>query len=122
VTAHIVLFQPKATTSAGDRAAFARQFERACREIPNVRRAIVGKAASVDAGYARSFGDGQFDFAAVLEFDDRDGLVAYLTHPLHKELGRLFWVVCERTAIVEVDLVDAKTADLAELLSSGVRS
>ena len=116
MTAHIVLFQPKATTSEDDRTAFARQFERACREIPSVRRAVVGKAAAIDAGYTRSFGEGQYEFAAVLEFDDRDGLIAYLTHPLHRELGRLFWVVCERTAIVEVDLVDATSANLAGLL------
>ena len=118
MTAHIVLFQPKASASDADRTAFSRQFERACREIPSVRRAIVGRAASIDAGYTRSFGDGQYEFAAVLEFDDRNGLIEYLQHPLHKELGKLFWLVCERTAIVEVDLWDAKSADLAGVLAA----
>jgi hypothetical protein len=116
VTAHIVLFQPKANATDADRAAFSTMFSRACREISSVRRAIVGKAASIDAGYSRSFGDGQYEFAAVLEFEDRDGLVAYLQHPMHRELGRLFWAVCERTAIVEVDLWDARTADLTDVL------
>jgi hypothetical protein len=118
VTAHIVLFQPKATVNEADRASFAGSLQRACREISSVRRAVVGRAADVDAGYARSFGDGGFEFAAVFEFDDRDGLVEYLQHPIHKELGRLFWLVCERTAIVEVDLTDAKTGDLGKLLST----
>jgi hypothetical protein len=117
VTAHIVLFQPKADVPAADRAGFAASLERACREIPTVRRAVVGKAAEIDAGYTRSFGDNTYEFAAVFEFDDRDGLRQYLQHPLHQELGRLFWLVCERTAIVEVDLADAKTADLGMLLS-----
>lgn len=116
MTAHIVLFQPKREVPDADRLAFARQLELACREIPSVRRAIVGKAADIDAGYARSLGDGNYTFAAILEFDDRDGLVAYLQHPLHKELGRLFWRVCERTAIVEMNLTDAKTADLAAVI------
>jgi len=116
VTAHIVLFQPKAHVPAADRAAFAASLARACREIPTVRRAIVGKAAAIDAGYPRSFGNDTYDYAAVLEFDDRDGLVGYLQHPLHQELGRLFWLVCERTAIVEVDLTDAKSGDLRGVL------
>lgn len=116
MTAHIVLFQPKADVPAGDRAGFAASLERACREIPTVRRAVVGKAAALDAGYPRSFGDDTYEYAAVFEFDDRDGLLQYLRHPLHEELGRLFWLVCERTAIVEVDLTDAKTGDLGALL------
>ena len=118
MTAHIVLFQPKPAATDADRAAFSSQFSRACREIPSVRRAIVGRAASIDAGYTRSFGDGQYEFAAILEFDDRDGLIEYLQHPLHKELGRLFWLVCERTAIVEVDLWDAKNVNLADVLTT----
>jgi hypothetical protein len=115
VTAHIVLFQPKASVAAADRAGFATSLERACREIPSVRRASVGKAAAIDAGYSRSFGD-SYEYAAVFEFDDRDGLLQYLTHPTHQELGRLFWLVCDRTAIVEVDLVDAKSVSLGKLL------
>src|SRR5262245_26601318 len=118
VIAHIVFFQPKPTVSENDRVAFARQFERVCREIPTVRRAAVGKRTEIDPGYPRSFGDGNYSFAAVLEFDDRDGLIAYLQHPMHKELGRLFWLVCERTSIIEVSLADAKTSDLAEIIGS----
>ena len=117
MTAHIVLFQPKADVPAADRAGFAAMLERACREIPTVRRAVVGKAAAIDAGYPRSFGDHGYEYAAVFEFDDRAGLLQYLQHPMHKELGRLFWLVCERTTIVEVDLVDATRERLTDLLS-----
>lgn len=116
MTAHIVLFQPKADVPAAERAGFTASLERACREIPTVRRAVVGKAAAIDAGYARSFGDDGYEYAAVFEFDDRDGLIEYLRHPIHQELGRLFWLVCERTSIVEVDLTDAKTETLTNLL------
>jgi len=113
MTAHIVLFQPRADATPPDRAAFAESLARACRDIPSVRRALVGRAADIDAGYARSLGPDRFDYAAVLEFDDRAGLVAYLRHPLHQDLGQRFWRLCERTAIVEVDLIDARTDDLA---------
>jgi hypothetical protein len=122
VTAHIVLFQPKAGVNETDRARFAGSLQRACREIKSVRRAVVGRAAEIDAGYVRSFGDGGFEFAAVFEFDDRGGLVEYLQHPIHKELGGLFWLVCERTAIVEVELADAKTTDLGKLLGTPLRT
>jgi Stress responsive A/B Barrel Domain len=116
MTAHVVLFQPKPGIDPTDRAAFAVALSRACREIPSVRRAVVGKSSEFDAGYARSFGESAYAFAAVFEFDDHHGLVEYLTHPYHRELGRLFWRLCERTAIVEVELEDAKTADLEALL------
>jgi hypothetical protein len=117
VIAHIVLFQPKPAVTDTDRVAFARQFERVCREIPTVRRAVVGKRTEIDPGYPRSFGEGNYTFAAMLEFDTRDGLIAYLQHPLHRELGRLFWLVCERTAIVEVEIADTRTTDLASFMA-----
>ena len=31
------------------------------------------------------------DYMAVLDFDDLDGLQAYLRHPAHDELGTLFY-------------------------------
>ena len=74
MTAHIVLFQPKASASDADRTAFSRQFERACREIPSVRRAIVGRAASIDAGYTRFFDKVPLKYAARSQGDDGESL------------------------------------------------
>jgi hypothetical protein len=48
-------------------------------------------------------GDTTYLFAAVLEFTDQAGLIAYLQHPSHDELGRQFWEVCQSTTVIEVD-------------------
>ena len=71
--------------------------------MPSIERAVIGRTVHVDPGYARSFGETTYTYAAIVEFSDQKGLVDYLTHPLHQELGTLFWEACERTAIVEVE-------------------
>lgn len=76
----------------------------------------MARRAPVDAGYERSFGENTYDYAAILEFDDRSGLVAYLNDPRHAELGRLFWLNCERTIVSEVETVDPSKADAVDEL------
>jgi hypothetical protein len=78
---------------------------------------VIGRRTNVDAGYQREFGDQTYEFAAVLEFKDRAGLIDYLRHPLHHELGRMFWETCQRTVISEVELHDGRDPAIAELLA-----
>jgi hypothetical protein len=103
VIAHIVFFNPKADVTAAEKRSFAQALTAVGRDVAAIERAYVGRAVAVDAGYERSFGETTYHYAAVLEFRDRDGLVAYLTHASHEVLGRLFWEFCEATAIVEVE-------------------
>ena len=103
---HIVLFSPKAGLPDEDRQAFARATLTTLRDCRDIGRFTVGRRIDVDPGYQRSFGEDGFEFAAVLEFDDRDALVRYLTSPRHAELGRLFWEMCGRTIVMEVETVD----------------
>ena len=84
--------------------------------VPSVRRATVGKTVAVDSGQARAFGDTAYEFSAVVEFEGIPGLIEYLQHPLHQELGRLFWEYCADTVVLEVEGVDAKTAAVVDLL------
>ena len=100
--AHIVLFSLKEDLPPDRRRAFAISAQAAFAGIPSIRRASVGTSVQIDAGYVRSFGETTYDGAAMLEFEDEKGLVDYLTHPLHDELGRLFWESCSRTVISEV--------------------
>ena len=83
---------------------------------PSVRRASVGRRVEIDSGSARDFGDSTYSFSAVVEFADSKGLIEYLQHPDHMELGRLFWRFCERTVVLEVESVDATTNEVVELL------
>ena len=115
--AHIVLFTPRSDLPNESLLAFATQMAGCFRSIDTISRASVGRRAEIDAGYAREFGDHTYEFAAILEFRNRAGLINYLRHPLHHELGRLFWEACERTVISEVELHDGRDPSVAQLLT-----
>ncbi|HYN10794.1 MAG TPA: Dabb family protein [Vicinamibacterales bacterium] len=114
--AHIVLFTPKPNISRDLLLACAQLLERLAREVPGVVRASVGRSVAVDPGYPRPLGEKTYQNACVIEFDDKPSLLAYLTHPLHRELGRLFWELCESAVVLESEMVDAKTESLVRFL------
>jgi hypothetical protein len=116
VVVHIVLFNPKLGLTADQLRSFAQSIQDATRTIGTVRRALVGKAVQVVPSYPRSLGDQTYEFAAVLEFDDAAALEAYLEHPSHRVLGRLFWDNCASAIVMEAELRDALTEDLVSAL------
>ena len=101
--AHVVLFEPKSTMSDGERVAFSTALNGAFSAIPGIERARVGRRISPDIQYALDLGQSNYEYAAVLEFADLDRLKAYLSHPAHQELGRLFWQNCSSTVILDVE-------------------
>ena len=113
---HIVLFEPKPDLSSSDVLGFAQQLRAAMTSVPSVRRAMVGRRVDVSPGHDRNFGDATYSFSAVVEFDDSKGLIDYLRHPQHAKLGRLFWLHCARTVVLEVEAVDATTDAVIDLL------
>lgn len=114
---HIVLFKPRAEATRAELEEFIATFERACREIPGVARARVGKDAELGVNYAGEFADQRYKYSAVIEFADRAALFTYLQHPLHVALGKLFWRTCESTVILDADVVDAKVEKLLDRFS-----
>ena len=111
---HIVLFTPKATLSRDERLAFAASTLATLRRSDTICRFTVGRRIEVDAGYDRSPGDKSYEYAAVLEFNDRGGLIQYLSSPDHAELGRLFWLACEHTVVAEVEVADHDSDSAAD--------
>ncbi len=101
--AHIVLFRPRGDLSPGERQGLVDAFAAALREIPSVRRARVGRRITHGRGYEQLM-RGKYDFAAVLEFDDRAGLLAYLEHPVHQELGDRFFSALEEALMYDYEL------------------
>jgi hypothetical protein len=83
---HVVLLTPRPDLSADGRERFVAAFERAIRDIPAVRGVRVGRRVTVGAGYEPLMPD-LAAYLAVLDFDDVNGLRAYLQHPAHAELG-----------------------------------
>jgi hypothetical protein len=108
VIVHLVLLKLRQDVTPSDIRLLARQLAELCQAIPDVKAAWAGPRRDIDAGYARSFGDSTYDYAAVLQFSDRDGLLRYLQHQDHRELGRRFWEVCQATVVFEGELFDVK--------------
>lgn len=109
--AHIVLFRPRATVTDAERHAFVDALERACRDVPTIRRATIGRSRPEDSGR-------DYPYTAVMEFDDAAGLAAYFAHPLHLPLARLFHQTCDATLIVNAETRDA-SRPLGDFLLGG---
>ena len=87
---HVVLFRPKPGIAESDRNAMFEALDTAAKGIPTVRRFQVGARVTHGAAYeALMIHD--FPFAAIIEFDDLEGLQAYLGHPKHEVLGEFFY-------------------------------
>ena len=114
--AHIVLFSPKPDLEESTKRSFAQSVIDCCKSIPHVRRASIGRRTVVNAGYDRNLGHDAYEFAAYLEFDSSGELTSYLNHPMHQELGRLFWECCAKTTIAEVELVDLNIESIVDEL------
>jgi hypothetical protein len=95
VLLHIVLFRPRSNVTAADRDAMFLALGTASTAIPSVRRFEVGRRVTHGAAYERLMSE-DFPYAAVVEFEDLDGLTAYLNHPEHEQLGELFSALCDR--------------------------
>jgi hypothetical protein len=107
--AHVVLFKPRTDLSADARQRLAAAFETALREIPSIRRARVGRRITRGRSY-ESLMSVDYQFAAVLEFDDEAGLKAYLEHPAHQQLGALFFEAFEQALMYDFALADGAAA------------
>lgn len=103
---HIVLFRPRADVTAANRQAFARALETARREIPFIRRFQLGRRVLHGRPYEQAMRE-DFQFAAVIEFDDLDGLKAYLNHPAHGELARVWATTSEATLVYDYEMEEA---------------
>lgn len=103
---HLVLFRPKADAGPDLRDALLDAIREATRQIPTVRRFSIGRRLIDGPSYVRG-GFPDFPFAALVEFDDRAGLDAYLAHPAHVALGRHFNAAADTALIYDYEVVDA---------------
>lgn len=117
--AHVVLFSPRPDLPDAERRALVGALERACADIPQIRRARIGRRRVLGYEYD-ALSPASFEFAAVLEFDSETDLRSYLHHPAHVELGRLFRHGAQVAFAHDFDIVDgtvggavARLADLA---------
>ena len=111
---HLVLYQPRATATPEERAGLTAALETACHEIPSIQQVRVGKAVNLGMSYSNRVLSQQFDYAAIFEFSGEIGLKAYLVHDHHRKLAEMFWKVCERTLIIDVNAVDPLAGESME--------
>lgn len=104
---HVVLFQPHADLDGRSRDELLQSLTSAAKEIPSIRRFRVGhRIQHALPGYEQAMTQ-SYDYAAIAEFDDRAGLVAYLQHPAHKTIGRHFHASAERALAYDYEMEDA---------------
>jgi hypothetical protein len=89
MVSHLVLLKLQPDLPDAGRERLVSVFERAVRDIPAVRGVRVGRRVILGAGYEAGMPD-TADYLVLIEFDDVDGLRAYLQHPAHAELGARF--------------------------------
>ena len=112
MVAHVVLYRPRPETDVAVRRAFLAALADAPRRIPAIRRFWIGRRITDGPGYRLGeFPD--FPFMAVIEFDDRAGLEAYLAHESHQDVGRLFNETAEAALIYDFEMFDADRVDQA---------
>ena len=106
--AHVVLFSPRADLSEDDRRALLEALVAASGEIPSIRSFRVGKRVKHNLpGYEQMMRD-DYEFAAIIEFDDMAALKTYLAHPSHTAIGLHFTSSAERSLAYDYDVVDAR--------------
>ncbi len=107
--AHLVLFSPKPDLPESAKQRLAESFEAVLQQVPSIRRVRIGTRLTHGRGYEELM-TVDYQYAAVIEFDDVAGLKAYLEHPAHEQLGARFFEVFERALIYDFDLKEGSTA------------
>jgi hypothetical protein len=100
---HVVLLRPRAGLSADERAGLADALRAAIETIPSIRRARIGRRVTFGRGYEQSM-QTNYEFVALLDFDDLDGLRAYLDHPVHAALATRFFQVLDDALMYDYEV------------------
>lgn len=111
---HVVLFSAKPDLPEADRHALIQALVSAAGDIPAIKRFRVGKRVKHSMpGYEQLMKD-DYEFAAIVEFEDVDALKVYLAHPSHAGIGQQFYSSASQAIAYDYAVVDA--ADAAELV------
>ena len=101
--AHVVLFRLRPDVTLSERRALIDTYAVALRDIPTIRRARVGRRVIIGRAYEQMM-RADFPYAAILEFDDLDGVRAYLDHASHKEISTRFFAAIEETLVYDFEM------------------
>lgn len=105
---HVVLFQPRENLPAEERARILEELRAAAATIPSVRRFRLGRRVTHGLpGYEQAMHEA-YAFAALIEFDNRSGLVEYLRHPSHQSIGAHFTISTQRALAYDYEMEEVR--------------
>ena len=106
--AHVILYKPKADLPSGTREAILHGLSAAANSIPAIRRLRVGRRVTHGRpGYEQVMRE-DFEYLVIVEFDDVEGLTAYLAHPSHAAIGAHFTNSAAASLAYDYELLDLK--------------
>ena len=106
--AHVVLFKPKHELTAAQRQGVIDALKAAASGIPTVRGLRVGKRIRHGRpGYEQLMRE-DFEYVVIVEFDDVEGLTAYLAHPQHDAIGAHFMQSAAAALAYDYEMEDWK--------------
>ena len=100
---HVVLFRLKPQLADAAREGLAEALSRATREIPSIRRARIGSRITLGRAYEHAMTT-DYSFAAIIEFDNRQGLQAYLDHAVHEQLAQRFYASIDEALTYDFEM------------------
>jgi hypothetical protein len=107
MVSHVVLFRPKADLTPEQHEAFFQALEQALGGVPAIRRATFGRRLILGRNYD-AMAPADYQYTAVLDFDDEAALRGYLDHPAHDALGAMFYKFGAAMAAFDYEMVDAR--------------
>jgi hypothetical protein len=111
--AHTVLFQPGPSVGPETKAAILESLRRAIGQCPTVRACRIGRRVRHGLpGYEQQM-RADYQYLLILEFDDIEGLRAYLEHPAHDAIGGFFTSAASASLAYDYEMADL--ADAAHL-------
>jgi hypothetical protein len=105
VITHVVLLRPRPDLSGDERAGLADALRSAIVAIPSIRSARVGRRVTFGRGYEQLMTT-DYEFVALFDFDDLEGLKAYLDHPAHQLLAARFFQVLDEALMYDFETGD----------------
>ena len=103
MVAHVVLFKVRPSLDAAARQQLLAAFRQALRDIPSIRQARIGRRVTHGRPYEQLM-TVDYEYAAILEFDDVDGLKAYLADASHDALGARFFESFEAALMYDYEM------------------
>ncbi len=97
---HIVLWKLKEYAEGADRAANAEKLKAEIEALP----AAIPAIKRLEVGLNVIDGPQAFDVALYTEFEDRDGLQAYLDHPEHVRVAEFLGKIRSERAVVDYEV------------------